>query len=362
MRIAIDAMGGDHAPDAVVEGALLARSHCSADLVLVGNEMIIGEALSRLDARPLPEIVNATQAIGMDESGPLAIRKKRDSSLNVAMQMLAGGEVDAVVSAGNTSAVVASAKHFVGLFPGLRRPALAVSFPLREGNTLLLDAGAHAQAGTVHLAQSAALAHIYLKITRGISNPRVGLLNIGTEPGKGTWAVQRAFSLLKKSALNFIGNLEPGDLFAGRADAVISEGFVGNIVLKTYEGLSDSLIAALECKAGEAGHEVSRELSGVLRSFQEKFDYRGVGGAPLLGVKKPVVVAHGGSEKKAVCNAIHGTLILARDEICSRMAEELEQDRALADFKYFNALLILENLKKKWGFGTEDRRRMTDDG
>ncbi len=357
MRIAIDAMGGDHAPDAVVEGALLARSRCSADLVLVGSEKLIGETLSRLEAHPLPEIVNATQAIGMDESGPLAIRKKRDSSLNIAMRMLAGGEVDAVVSAGNTSAVVASAKHFVGLFPGLRRPALAVSFPMREGNPVLLDAGAHAQAGTVHLAQSAALAHIYLKITRGLSNPRVGLLNIGTEPGKGTWAVQRAFSLLKRSALNFVGNLEPGDLFAGRADAVISEGFVGNIVLKTYEGLSESLIAALERKAGEAGHEVSRELSRVLQRFQEKYDYRGVGGAPLLGIKKPVVVAHGGSERTAVSNAISATWAMARDGICVKMGEELEQDGALADFKYFNALLILENLKKKWGFGTEDDRR-----
>lgn len=296
MRIAIDAMGGDHAPEAVVEGALLARSHCSADLVLVGNERMIVEALGSLAADPVPEIVNATQAIGMEESGPLAIRKKRDSSLNVAMRMLAEGEVDAVVSAGNTSAVVASAKHFVGLFPGLRRPALAVSFPVRDGNPVLLDAGAHAQAGTVHLAQSAALAHIYLKVTRGLSNPRVGLLNIGAEPGKGTWAVQRAFSMLKRSALNFVGNLEPGDIFAGRADAVISEGFVGNIVLKTYEGLSDSLLAALEDNAGEAGREISRELSGILQSFQEKYDYRGVGGAPLLGVKKPVVVAHGGSE------------------------------------------------------------------
>jgi phosphate acyltransferase len=350
MRIAIDAMGGDHAPEAVIEGTVLAQSQCMADLVLVGNEQAVREAFGRVSEGPAPEIIHAPQTIGMDESGPVAIRRKRDSSLGVAMRMLADGEVDAVVSAGNTSAIVASAKHCVGVFSGLRRPALAVFFPTETGSSLLLDAGAHAQAGAVHLAQSAVLAHIYLKVTRGIEKPRIGLLNIGQEPGKGTTTVQRAFSMIKRSGLNFIGNIEPGDMFEGRTDAIICEGFVGNIVLKTYEGISDGLIRALGQKADEAPPERAQGLRPVIETLQRSYDYQNVGGAPLLGIKKPVVVAHGKSERTAISSAILATCKMAAEQICAKMTDELEQDGALADFKYFNALLIFENLKKKWGF------------
>jgi glycerol-3-phosphate acyltransferase PlsX len=286
----------------------------------------------------------------MEEAGPIAIRKKRDASLNVAMQMLAGGEVDAVVSAGNTSAIVAAAKHYVELLPGLRRPALAVSFPTDTGRLVLLDAGAHAQAGTVHLAQSAALAHIYLKVTQGLDRPRIGLLNIGQEPVKGTRAVQRAFSLIKRSGLNFIGNIEPNDLFAGLADAVICEGFVGNIILKMYESLSEGLVRELGKKVEKCSFETRDELGRILEGFGRSYHYSHVGGAPLLGVKKPVVVAHGRSDSTAISSAIQLTCRVAAEGICRKMSTELEQDSALADFKYFNALLILENLKKKWGF------------
>jgi phosphate acyltransferase len=350
MRVAIDAMGGDHAPEAVVKGALLAQSHCSADLVLVGNETEIRDLLGAGPDNPGPRIVHAPQSIAMDESGPIAIRKKRDSSLNVAMRMLAEGEVDGVVSAGNTSAIVAAAKHYVELLPGLRRPALAVSFPTETGRPVLLDAGAHAQAGTVHLAQSAALAHIYLKVTQGLDRPRIGLLNIGQEPGKGTRAVQRAFALIKRSGLNFIGNIEPNDLFSDLTDAVICEGFVGNIVLKMYEGLSDGVVRELGKKAAQCSPESRSELGRMLEDFTRSYHYNHVGGAPLLGVKKPVVVAHGRSESAAISSAIQLTCRVVAQEICSRMTEALEQDSAFADFKFFNALLILENLKKKWGF------------
>jgi phosphate acyltransferase len=350
MRVAIDAMGGDHAPEAVVKGALLAQSLCSADLVLVGNETDIRDLLGVGLDGPGPRIVHAPQSIAMDEVGPIAIRKKRDSSLNVAMRMLAAGEVDGVVSAGNTSAIVAAAKHYVELLPGLRRPALAVPFPTETGRPVLLDAGAHAQAGTVHLAQSAALAHIYLKVTQGLDRPRIGLLNIGQEPGKGTRSVQRAFSLIKRSGLNFIGNIEPNDLFSDLTDAVICEGFVGNIVLKMYEGLSDGLVRELHKKAGQCSRESRGELGRMLEDFARSYHYNHVGGAPLLGVKKPVVVAHGRSEGAAISSAIQLTCRVVAQEICEKMAEALEQDSALADFKFFNALLILENLKQKWGF------------
>ncbi|MGA2404053.1 MAG: phosphate--acyl-ACP acyltransferase [Syntrophobacteraceae bacterium] len=336
MRIAIDAMGGDHAPGPVVEGTLLARSVCSADLVLIGNEPVVREALGGgSDPLDLP-------------AG--AIRKKREASLNVAMRMLAEGEVDAVVSAGNTSAIVAAAKHFVGLLPGLRRPALAVPFPTEDGRPVLLDAGAHAQSGAIHLAQSAALAHIYLRASRRIDRPSIGLLNIGHEPAKGTRAVQRAFALIKRSGLNFIGNLEPNDLFNGRTDAVICEGFVGNIVMKMYEGLSEGLIRALGGMLAQSGAESRSELNRIFEGFQKSYAYQHVGGAPLLGVKKPVVVAHGRSESQAISSAVQLAYRIAKDETCRKMTEQLEQDSSLADFKYFNAQLILEDLKKKWGF------------
>ncbi len=343
-------MGGDHAPAAVIEGTVLAWSHCSADLVVVGDEQAVREALAKIPGGPAPEVVHAPQVIGMDEPGPVAIRRKRDSSLSIAMRMLADGEVDAVVSAGNTSAVVASAKHSVGVFPGLRRPALAVFIPTETGSSLLLDAGAHSQAGAVHLAQSAVLAHIYLKVTKGLEKPRIGLLNIGREPAKGNKIVQRAFSMLGRSGLNFIGNIEPGDIFEGLTDAIICDGFVGNIVLKTYEGISESLFRKLGQKADWSTPEGLREFRPAIEAIRRSYDYQNVGGAPLLGIPKPVVVAHGRSQSTAISSAILATQRMAVDRICARMTEELERDSALADFRYFNALLIFENLKKKWGF------------
>jgi glycerol-3-phosphate acyltransferase PlsX len=343
-------MGGDHAPEAVVEGALLAQSCCSADLVLVGNEPVIRDLVGGGPDNADLQIVHAPQSITMEEAGPIAIRRKLDSSLNVAMRMLAQGEVDAVISAGNTSAIVASAKHYVELLPGLRRPALAVSLPTETGRPVLLDAGAHAQAGTVHLAQSAALAHIYLKVTQGLDQPRIGLLNIGREPGKGTSAVQRAFALIKRSGLNFIGNIEPNDLFSGLTDSVICEGFVGNIILKMYEGISDGLIRKLSKKIEQCGDESREDLSRILEDFERSYHYSHVGGAPLLGVKKTVVVAHGRSNSTAINSAIQLTCRVAAENICGKMSEALEQDSTLVDFKFFNALLLLENLKKKWRF------------
>ncbi len=352
MRIAIDAMGGDHAPGPVVEGALLARPCVAADLVLIGNEPVVRELLrGRSGALPYLEVLHAPIAISMEEFGPVAIRKKRDASLSVAMRMLAENEVDAVVSAGNTSAIVAAAKHFVGLLPGLKRPALAVPFPTEDGRPVLLDAGAHTQSGALHLAQSAVLAHIYLKVSRGIERPSIGLLNVGHEPAKGTRAVRRAFALIKRAGLNFAGNLEPNDLFNGQTDAVICEGFVGNIVLKMYEGLSEGLIRALGSKIEQSSAESRSELKRIFGSFQTGYGYQSVGGAPLLGVKKPVVVAHGRSESQAISNAIQLASRIAEQETCRKMSEfEFEKDSLLADFKYFNAMLILENLKKKWGF------------
>ncbi|MCE5334998.1 MAG: phosphate acyltransferase PlsX [Desulfobacteraceae bacterium] len=350
MKIAIDAMGGDNAPEAVVDGTLLAQSHCSADLVLIGNEPVISGLIARGGAGPPPEVVHAAQAIEMEESGPVAIRKKRDASINIAMRMLAEGEVDAVVSAGNTSAIVASAKHHVELLPGLRRPALVVPLPTGGTPPVLLDAGAHAQAETVHLAQSAALAHIYLRVTRGTARPRIGLLNIGSEPGKGTKAVQRAFVLIKRSGLNFVGNIEPNEIFQDVIDGVVCEGFVGNIILKMSEGLAAAFVRAIGEEVGRNKTGCAGELDRVYDNFKKAFHYKHVGGAPLVGVKKTVIVAHGRSGATAISNAILLAERTVSDEVFRKMGEELEHDSSLADFRYFYASHILENLRKKWGF------------
>ena len=348
MKIAIDAMGGDHAPEAIVEGSLLARSRCSADLVLVGNETKIREVLSGYpDASPM-EVVHTVETVTMEEAGLVAIRRKRAASITVCMRLLAEGEVDAVVSAGNSSATVAAAKYLVGLVPGLRRPTLAVPFPTRSGKPVMLDAGAHPEAGTVHLAQSAALAHAYLNVTEGLTRPRIGLLNIGREPTKGTRAVRRAYGLLKRSSLHFIGNVEPHDLFADLADAVVCEGFVGNVVLKMYEGFSETLIRDLRARIEAGGSNPG--LEKIFEGFDQTYHYRRVGGAPLLGVAKPVIIAHGRSRGEAFSNAVMVAAGMAEQQVCRRMAEKLGEDSALADFKYYNTALILEKLKKKWGF------------
>jgi phosphate acyltransferase len=350
MRIAVDAMGGDHAPEAPVQGSLLAMPQCSAELLLIGNEKQLPEILGHATDTSSIRIVHAPEAIGMGEAGPVAIRKKRGASLSVAMRLLAEGEVDAVVSAGNTAAIVATAKHLVGLIPGLRRPAMAVALPTPKGKVLLIDAGAQAEANTIHLAQSAALASLYLKVTQDLDRPRVGLLNIGQEPSKGIRVVQRAFALLERSRLHFIGNVEPQDLFADRADVALCDGFVGNLLLKMYEGLWETLLHFLETNVDDREQSVGEGLRSLLQRFQGSYDYQNVGGAPLLGVQKTVVVAHGRSPAKAIANAILLASQLTRDRVYERLAAELEKDDMLVDLRHGNTTLMLEQLRSKWGF------------
>jgi glycerol-3-phosphate acyltransferase PlsX len=349
MKIAVDAMGGDHAPEALVEGVLLAMPQCPARLVVIGDDGRLQALLGPETASSI-DIVHAPETIGMGVAGPMAIRRKREASLSVAMRFLAEGSVDAVVSAGNSSAIVATARHFVGMLPGLRRPSLAAPLPTPFGKVLLLDVGAHAEATGIHLAQSAALASAYLKVTDGLSNPRIGLLNIGQEPIKGTRVVRRASALLKRSPLHFIGNVEPQDLLGDRTDIAVCDGFVGNVALKLYEGLSETLLQFFEAQL--EGHEegVGKELRRTCDRFRETHDYRNVGGAPLLGIRKPVIVSHGSSRGPAISSAIHMAIQIAGDQIYERMGEELEKDSVLAELKLHNAMLMLDSFKGKWGF------------
>jgi glycerol-3-phosphate acyltransferase PlsX len=350
MRIAVDAMGGDHAPEAPVQGALLALSRCPAELLLIGNEKQLSEILGRSAEASAIRVIHASEVIGMGEAGPVAIRKKRGTSLSVAMRLLAEGEVDAVVSAGNSAAIVATAKHLVGLVPGLRRPALAVPLPTPSGRVLLIDAGAQAEANTIHLAQSAALAHAYLKVTQDLDHPRVGLLNIGQEPSKGMRVIQRAFALLERSRLHFVGNVEPQDLFTDRTDAAICDGFVGNLLLKMYEGLLETLLRFLETNLDDHEETTGEGLLQVLQRFRNRYHYQNVGGAPLLGVRRTVVVAHGRSRDQAIASAIVLASQMTGDRVYEHISTELEKNGLLTDLKHDSTALMLEQLRNKWGF------------
>lgn len=349
MKIAVDAMGGDHAPEAPVEGSLLAMPRCPAQLLLIGHESRVREVLGDRREGSSLEIVHAPEAVGMEEPGPVALRRKRASSLSVAMKLLADREVDAVVSAGNTSAVVAAAKHWVGLVPGLRRPAMAVPVPVPTGRVLLVDAGAQAEAHTIHLAQSAALAHVYLQVAGGPVHPRVGLVNIGREPGKGLKVIRRTFAVLQRSSLRFIGNVEPQGLFADQIDIAVCDGFVGNLLLKMYEGICETFLQFLQSRL-EAGADRSQgELREALENFEGTYLYHNVGGAPLLGARRTVVAAHGRSRATAIANAVLVAYRLVRDGVFERTAEALEKTGILHEMKHLNTVLLLESLRKQVG-------------
>ncbi len=354
MRIAVDAMGGDHAPESVVEGAILALPRCSAALTLIGDEARIEPILRSKEGGRGIEVLHAPECIGMDEAGSTAVRKKREASLSVAMRLLAESGADAVVSAGNTAAVVAAAAHFVGRLPLVRRLALAVPIPAPAGEVLLIDGGAHAEADTVHLVQSAVLADAYLKVTRGLSRPRVGLLNIGVESGKGTQVVQRAFWLLKRLPIGFIGNVEAHEIFADRADAVVCDGFVGNMLLKFFEGVSEVHLKFFEEHRSVWSEQATEDEWVSFRRFQREHYYQNVGGAPLLGVGKTVVVAHGRSRGPAIANAILLASRLAEKRVFERVAEELAKDSALLELKQHYARWMLERWRSRWGFAQKN--------
>ncbi len=334
-RIAVDAMGGDHGPAVVVPGALSAARQVAgrARIVLIGDQPRVEAALASCGARPGDvELVHAPQNIDMCEAPATAIRRKPDSSIVVGCQMMKDGKVDAFVSAGSTGAVVAGALLLVGRLPGVARPGIASVFPTRRGTGLLIDVGANSDCKPLHLLQYAAMGRIYAQSVLGKSLPRVGLLNIGEEPSKGNELSQEAHKLLAEHTPGFIGNLEGRDLFEGAADVVVTDGFVGNVVLKMIEGF----VPFWE----EGIHGASRKdftsraglwfLRRALRRWRRRFDYAEYGGAPLLGCQRVTVICHGSSSTHAVSNGVHVALRAVRDRIDERIHEELEREGALA--------------------------------
>ncbi|MCL2018743.1 MAG: phosphate acyltransferase PlsX [Oscillospiraceae bacterium] len=307
MKIALDAFGGDHAPDKVILGAALAVAEYDVEIILTGDEKNIK---SRMEALGVSDknirIVNADGVI-LIEDDPLDIRgKKKDCSMGKAFQLTASGDADAFVSAGSTAALVVGATTLIGRMKGVKRPALAPIMPGINGQYMLLDVGANVECRADMLVQFGVMGSIFMEKIMQVENPRVGLLNIGSEREKGRELEQKAYEALQNAPINFIGNVEGRDPIANLCDVAVTDGFTGNIYLKAVEGMGAFMKASLrELFGASAGSKIGYLLSkkGV-KALSKKTDYREVGGSPLLGIKHPVIKAHGSSDERAFKNAI----------------------------------------------------------
>ncbi|MBI4844533.1 MAG: phosphate acyltransferase PlsX [Nitrospirae bacterium] len=309
MRISLDAMGGDHAPATTVEGAIEAvRASKKLSVILVGDRDELERELSeRKFSSSRISIRHASQVVGMDEPPMTAVRRKKDSSISVALELVKTGEADAMVSAGNSGVVMATALFKLGKIPGIDRPAIATIMPALKGNFfLLIDAGANVDCDPLNLFQFAMMGEAYMRKVFNVDNPKVGLLGIGEEDAKGNELTKESFKLLKSSNLNFIGNIEGKEIYRGEADVVVCDGFVGNIALKISEGLAEAISKMLHKEiAGSLGGRIGYFfMKGVFKNFKKRTHYAEYGGAPLLGLNKPCIISHGRSSGKAIKNAI----------------------------------------------------------
>ena len=308
MKIALDVMGGDFAPSETIKGALLAVKELGIEVILVGDKKKIENEFSKSNTEKYNlTIVHADEIIPMKESHPVdAVRKMQNSSIMVAYDLVIQGDADAVVSAGNTGATMVGALFKLRRLKGLDRPAIVTIFPTITNYCLIVDAGANSQCRPHHLLSFALMGDAYARQVMRRDNPRIGLLNVGEEPTKGTELVIEAYKLIKDSNCNFIGNIEAKDIPLGKADVVVTDGFTGNIVLKLAEGLGETLIKMItESMINECGKGATEHLMyPALQSVACKMDYSEYGGALLLGVNGVVVIAHGRSQARAISNAI----------------------------------------------------------
>src|SRR5687768_11558251 len=320
-RIVVDAMGGDNAPGEIVAGALMAAGGLGVEVILVGQQEAIETELEGAHGSNL-RIVDAPEVIGMDEHPTEAVKGKPESSINVGLRMVKNGEADAFVTAGNTGASMASALLTLGRIKGIGRPALATIFPTGEGRlTMFLDVGANADCRPIHLLQFAYMGAAYMERMFKVANPRVGLLSIGEEDSKGNQLTIEVNEVLRASRLNFIGNVEGKDLTKGVCDVAVMDGFTGNVVLKTSEGMAELLLGEIR-KAVELtpwNRAAGLILMSELRKVKRRLDYAEYGGAQLVGVDGIVVIGHGRSNARAVFSAIRA----ARDAVDTGVVETL---------------------------------------
>ena len=328
--IALDAMGGDHAPRAEVEGAILAARELGVRILLVGIEEVVRQELDRHKHAGLPiEVVNATEVISMTDSPSQAFRRKKESSLHVAARLVRDGKADALVTAGNTGAAMTVARFVLGTLPSVDRPALAAALPnMKENVSVILDVGANVDSKAAQIEQFAVMGEIYYRAIWGVKRPRVALLSIGEEEMKGNEVTREVFNRLKHLPLNFTGNVEGRDVFRGNVDVIVCDGFIGNIALKISEGVVEHLGGMLKkaiksSLTSQLGYALSRRAFG---EFRKRTDYSEYGGAPLLGVRGITVIGHGRSNPNAVKNAIRVAAELCR----ARINETIEQELSAA--------------------------------
>ena len=327
MKIIIDAMGGDNAPQAPIEAAIKATQDFDISIILVGKEAVIENELSKYTYnKERISIVNADEVITNYEEPAKAVRAKKNASVVVAAKMLKDNEGDAMLSMGNTGALLAAGLLIVGRIKGILRPAIATLLPSAKGPKMLTDAGANTNCKSANLVQFALMGSIYMQGVMNIESPTVGLLSNGEEEGKGDDLTKQTYPLLKESNINFIGNVEGRDIMEGNADVTVCDGFVGNVVLKTVEGMGSvvgTMVKDMFSKNAISKIGALFVMKGI-KAFKKKMDYREYGGAPLLGVKKPVIKGHGSSDAKAVYYAISQAKKFVESGITEKIEKSIE--------------------------------------
>jgi glycerol-3-phosphate acyltransferase PlsX len=324
--VAIDCMGGDHGPSVTVPAALrFLADHPAARLILVGREEEVRVLLGTQAGEPRLRVVHASEVVGMDESPAIALRNKKDSSMRVAINLVRNGEADACVSAGNTGALMAISRFVLKMLPGIERPAICTALPTVKGHTHMLDLGANVDCGPEHLYQFGIMGAMLVAATEHKERPTVGILNIGEEEIKGNEVVKAAAELLRDSDLNFIGNVEGDGIYKGEADVIVCDGFVGNVALKTSEGLAQMLGSALrnEFKRNLLTKMAAVVAMSVLDGFKRRFDHRRYNGAILLGLKGISVKSHGAADAFAFTHAIARAYDAAENGVLERISRRL---------------------------------------
>ena len=337
MNILLDAMGGDNAPDANIKGAVNTINQIKAEVTLIGKEEVIRNKIKEFYGKEMEEISprlkikNATESIEMEDQPTVAIKRKKDSSMVVGFKMLKDGEGDVFISAGNSGALLAGATLLVGRIKGIDRPALAGILPAYKSRLVLMDCGANTNCKPINLLQFAQMSTIYLRNTFGIEKPAIGLLNIGTEETKGNELVRESYQLLKEKSeeldINFVGNVEGRDAFSGKIDAIVTDGFTGNVFLKTTEGIGKFVKRSLKESFTE---NIFTKISYLIakrpiKSLSKAMDYKSYGGALFLGVKKPVVKAHGSSDEKLFEYTLKQAEKFVENKAVDKMIEEFEK-------------------------------------
>ena len=328
MKIVVDAMGGDHAPEAAVEGAVMAAREYETEIILTGLSDQINSILNRLDPdhHLSIQVVHADEVVEMHDSPSKVLRSKRKSSMKIGLDLVKEGTASAFLSAGNTGAVLAYSTIILRPLKGVDRPAIAIQLPTLKGDAILLDAGANVDCKTNQLFQFGIMGHVFAEYILGKKNPLVGLLSIGEEDGKGNEIVKEAFQMLKASHINFIGNVEGKEVYRGNADVIVCDGFTGNVALKISESLAEMIGSNLKrlFKSNWLSKLGYLLLKPKLDEFKKKVDYSETGGAPLLGVNGVVIIAHGSSSPKAIKNAINRARELSEKNINAHIQQGIE--------------------------------------